>query len=332
MQHEAPPFGVHSEYGKLHQVMVGRLDDFAYPSWSRNLRYLGPEITQILKSTCGKALPVRDAIPEVFGKTAEQLENVVETFERLGVEVLRPRPYTEEEKAYLQDLQNGHSLLYPADPVYVLGKHLIETCIRRPFRRKEVWAIRDVLSPIIDEDPDAHHVAIPRAVPTKADADGLGPGPFLEGGDIIIYGTDVMVAYGPLTSDLKGGEWLKRYLRPYGYRVHHVELKGDYLHLLGVLCLIREGLAMAYMPALGNALPEPIKDWEVIQLTPDEMLALGTVGMNLDERTHMIDRRHRRLIRELERRNIDCVEMPMDYLAYWGGAVRCVTLPISRSA
>lgn len=120
----------------------------------------------------------------------------------------------------------------------------------------------------------------------------------------------------------KSGEWLKRYLRPHGYRVHHVELRGDYLHLLGVLCLIREGLAMAYMPALGNALPEPIKDWEVIQLTLEETLALGTVGMHLDEKTHMIDRRHRRLVRELERRNIDCVEMPVDYLACWGGAVR----------
>lgn len=326
----APKFGVHSEYGTLHQVMVGHLEDFVYPSWSENLRYLGPEITRILKDTGGRGLPVKDALPDVFDRTASQLEAVVETFRSRGVDVLRPRGYTAEEKEYLGALQNGHSLLYPADPVYVLGSHLIETCIRRPFRRKEVWPIRDVLTPLLEADDDARHVAMPQAVPTRADADGLGPGPFLEGGDIVILGRDVMVGVGPLTSNRAGARWLERYLRPFGYRVRQVELAGDYLHLLGVLCLVREGLLMAYLPALKNGLPAIVADWDVIELTLEEMLALGTVGMNLDPQTHMIDERHVRLIRELERRGMTCIPMPMDYLAYWGGAVRCVTLPTSR--
>lgn len=328
----APKFGVHSEYGTLHQVMVGHLDDFVYPSWSRNLRYLGPEITEILKGAGENGLPVREALPEVFDKTSAQLEGVVQAFRDHGVEVLRPRRLQPDEKEYLGALQNGHSLLYPADPVYVLGDHLIETCIRRPFRRKEVWAIRDVLAPILEADDDARHVAIPRAVPTGADRDGLGPGPFLEGGDIILLGRDVLVGVGPLTSNLAGARWLERYLRPFGYRVHLTELSGDYLHLLGVMCLIREGLLMAYLPALKNGLPELVAGWDVIELTREEMLALGTVGMNLDPQTHMIDARHERLIAELERRGITCVPLAMDYLAYWGGAVRCVTLPTSRDA
>jgi hypothetical protein len=77
-------------------------------------------------------------------------------------------------------------LLYPADPTYVLGKHVIETTFRRPFRRKETWATRDVLMAGIEADPVVRHVACPRARPHPAGDEG--PGPFLEGGDLIMIG------------------------------------------------------------------------------------------------------------------------------------------------
>ena len=323
-------FGVFSEYGQLHEVMVGRLDDFAYPAWNPNIRYLSGEIAELLRGAEGDAINVRERAPEIFERTSRQLENVAATFESHGVKVCRPRPFTEEEKVYLSYLQGGHSLLYPADPVFVLGKHVIETCIRRPFRRKEAWAIRDVIMPSIEADPEMRHVAMPRAQPLKAK--GEGPGPFLEGGDLIIYGDTVMVGNGVLCSNDKGCAWLRRYLEPSGYKIHPVEIRGAYLHLLGVMCLLREGLAMAYMPALGNQLPDPVKDWDVIQITEDECRALATVGMNLDQTRHMIDSRFTRIIAELERRGMEPVPMPMEHLSDWGGAVRCVTLPLARAA
>ncbi len=89
---------------------------------------------------------------------------------------------------------------------------------------------------------------------------------------------------------------------------------------------------MAYMPALGNKLPDPISDWDVIDLTREECLALGTVGMNLDRKTHMMDEKFTRIAGELNKHGIEPLMMPMDHLSRWGGAVRCVTLPVRRDA
>jgi N-dimethylarginine dimethylaminohydrolase len=107
---------------------------------------------------------------------------------------------------------------------------------------------------------------------------------------------------------------------------------GTWLHLLGVMCLLREGLAMAYLPALGGRLPDPIADWEVLEITEDEARMLATVGMNLDARRHLIDARLERVIGELDRRGVQPIPIDVADLSVWGGAVRCVTLPISRAA
>ncbi|MGE0008724.1 MAG: dimethylarginine dimethylaminohydrolase family protein [Parvibaculaceae bacterium] len=326
------PFGVHSEYGRLNAVMVGQVEEFAYPPYCANLRYLTGEKRQMLKSTNGKAFDLKNSMPSLYDKLVSQLELVCETFRSRGVDVCRPRIFTDDEKAFLASLQPGYSQLYPADPVFVLGDHFIEACIRRPFRRKEVWGIRDVVMPLIEADSRIRHVAMPPAQPDPADLVGTGHGIYLEGGDIILQGKTVLVGYGPLTSSLAGGRWLARYLEPFGYKITHVEIHGDYLHLLGVMALLREGLAISYLPALGGSLPGSVKDWEVIELTLEECLALATVGMNIDPRTHLIDRRLTRVIREIEKRGVDCIPLEIDELADWGGAVRCVTLPISRDA
>jgi N-dimethylarginine dimethylaminohydrolase len=183
--------GCHSEYGNLDAVVVGRTDDLRYPAFNRNIRYLSGDIADLLSSAApGSSVDVRERAPELWEQLTEAVERVADTFTQQGVTVLRPRPFEPEERAYLNDLQQGASLLYPADPVYVLGKHVIETCIRRPFRRKEAWATRSVLQPLIDADPEVRHVASPRAELGVAGQEGAGP--FLEGGDIIAVGRDVL--------------------------------------------------------------------------------------------------------------------------------------------
>ena len=322
--------GCFSEYGRLHAVVVGRLDDLAYPAWSPNIRYLSGEIAELLSGATGTSVNIRESAPHLWEALFADVEGIVETFEQHGVEVLRPRTYLPGELQYLDYLQGGHSLLYPADPTYVLGKHVIETCIRRPFRRKETWATRDVLMPHIERDAEARHVAIPRAQPYPAGSEG--PGPFLEGGDIIMFGNDVLCGATDLTSNELGRSWLRRYLEPFGYQVHAVDVQGTWLHLLGVMCLVREGLVMAHMPALRGGLPAPIADWELIELTEQETRMLATVGMNIDQKRHMIDRRFDRVMGELERRGVEPVPVSVDHLSAWGGAVRCVALPIARDA
>ncbi len=328
---EAPiEIGCFSEYGKLNAVVVGRVDGLAYPAWSPNIRYLGGEIAELLSGADGDQVDVRERAPHLWEALAADVERVVQTFESHGVRVLRPRTFHPDELDYLGRLQGGHSLLYPADPTFVLGKHVIETCIRRPFRRKEAWATRDVLMPHIDRDPSVRHVAMPPAEPHPAGAEG--PGPFLEGGDIIVVGRDVLCGATDLTSNDRGRAWLRRYLEADGYRLHPVDVQGTWLHLLGVMCLLREGVVMAHLPALGGRLPDPVADWDLIEVNEEEARMLATVGMSIDQDRHIVDRRLERVIGEIAARGIEPIPIDVENLSAWGGAVRCVALPISRDA
>ena len=56
--------------------------------------------------------------------------------------------------------------------------------------------------PHIERDPYVRHVAMPPAEPHPAGAEG--PGPFLEGGDIIVVGRDVLCGATDLTSNEAG--------------------------------------------------------------------------------------------------------------------------------
>ena len=321
-------FGSFSEYGTLREVIVGSVQDLTLPPFSEDLSHYNDELRSVLAVTGNKPLVVREHFPERWEKTCEQIEGIARNYEDNGVTVHRLRPYMEQEKSYLDFLQPGYSQLYPADPVFVIGPHFLEVNIRRAYRRKEVFPIRDIVLPLIEGDPDAHHIAMPPAQPWSPS--GQGSGPFLEGGDILIQGKDLIVGMGSLCSNQAGIDWLTRYIEPYEYRVHPLPIKGAILHALGIICLLREGLAMAYLPALAEGLPPPLKDWDVIELTHEEMEAHATVGVSLDEKRYMIDPGHNRVMDELARHGIEPVPTPCDAIGYWGGAIRCVTLPLKR--
>ncbi len=321
-------FGSHSEFGRLREVVVGSAQNLHLPPYGKDLSHYNPELRDGLLANGQRPLDVAATFPERHAATVEQMEGVAATYERFGVKVHRLRPYRPEETQYLGHLQAGWSQLYPADPVFVVGKHFMEISIRRAYRRKEVFPLRDIVLPMIEADPEAHYVAMPPSAPWTPS--GEGPGPFLEGGDILVHGQDIIVGHGELCSNPAGVAWLKRYIERWGYRVHPMEIRGPILHALGVMCLLREGLLMAYLPALKDGLPEPVKDWEVIELTEAEMNAHATVGVSLDDQHYMIDPRFNRVMDEMGRRGVEPVPTPCDAIGFWGGAIRCITLPLRR--
>jgi len=322
--------GSHSEFGRLREVVVGSAEGLHLPPFGKDLSHYNDELREALLANGNSPLNIQKHFPERWEATVEQMENVAATYEKFGVKVHRLRGYTETETKYLGHLQEGWSQLYPADPVFVIGKHYMEISIRRAYRRKEVFPLRDLIMPMIEANPDAHYVAMPQSQPWTPSGDG--PGPFLEGGDILIRGNDIMVGCGDLCSNMAGINWLKRYIERWGYTVHAMPIKGPVLHALGIMCLLREGLLMAYMPALADGLPDQLKDWDMIELTHDEMMNHATVGVSLDDRHYMIDPRFNRVMDELGRRGVEPVPTPCDQIGYWGGAIRCITLPLVRDA
>ncbi len=323
-------FGSHSEFGPLREVVVGIADGLTLPPFGKDLSHYNDELRTALEANGNQPLDIKKHFPERWERTAEQMDGVAETYERFGVTVHRVRSYRPEETRYLDHLQQGWSQLYPADPVFVIGKHYMEISIRRAYRRKEVFPLRDLILPMIEDDPEAHYVAMPASAPWTPS--GEGPGPFLEGGDILINGKDIFVGEGELCSNAAGIAWLQRYIERWGYRVHAMPIKGPILHALGIMCLLREGLLMAYLPALADGLPGPLKDWDVIEITEEEMNAHATVGVSLDDKHYMIDPRFNRVMDELGKHGIEPVPTQCDAIGFWGGAIRCITLPLRRDA
>lgn len=324
-------FGVFSEYGTLREVVVGSAANLALPPFGRGLTHYVPELRAVLEKTNGQRLDIAKALPEKWAKTNDQLNRLAETYERFGVRVYRPRPFTAPEFEHLSELQPGHSQLYPADPVFVVGGHYIEVCIRRAYRRKEIYPLRDIVMPLVGADKNARYATMPQAMPYLPAADG--PGPFLEGGDMLVCGKHVLVGEHYMTSNRAGIDWLRSYLIPFGWEVHAVPLQGDLLHLLGTMCLLREGLLMAYLPALKEGLPKPVQDWDVIELEYDEGTGgTATVGVSLDEKRYLTNGKYGRVLDVLAARGVEPIPVECDMLEYWGGGVRCCTLPLVRDS
>ena len=134
-------FGAYTDFGTLRAVIVGSAEGLALPPFNPTLHHYNDEVQAALKASGDQPLEIFKAMPERWEKTVAQLDALADLYEKNGIRVYRPRPYSNEECRYLAELQPGASLLYPADPVYTVGKHYIEVNIRRAYRRKEVFPV-----------------------------------------------------------------------------------------------------------------------------------------------------------------------------------------------
>ena len=324
---EQTNFGAYTDFGRLRAAIVGSADGLALPPFNPTLHHYNDEVQAALRRSGDQALLVAEVMPERWHKPVEQLEQLAALYESNGVQVYRPRPYSEEETEYLAHLQPGHSLLYPADPVYTLGKRYFELNIRRAYRRKEVFPLREIVAPMISSDAEASHVVMPAPQPFEPSSGG--PGPYLEGGDIICYQNHVFVGESDIASNRAGTDWLESHITP-EYQMHRMPMKGTVLHLLGAMVLIREGLLILYRDELNCDLPEPLKDWDVIEISEAEARAYATVGVSLDDERYIIPAGLHRVNEELDRRGVQPIPIDFEHVGYWGGCVSCATQAISR--
>jgi len=324
---EQANFGAYTDFGRLRAAIVGSADGLALPPFNPTLHHYNDEVQAALRRSGDQALLVAEVMPERWHKTVEQLDQLAALYESNGVQVYRPRPYSEEETEYLAHLQPGHSLLYPADPVYTLGKRYFELNIRRAYRRKEVFPLREIVAPMISSDAEASHVVMPAPQPFEPSSGG--PGPYLEGGDMICYQNHVFVGESDIASNRAGTDWLESHITP-EYQMHRMPMKGTVLHLLGAMVLIREGLLILYRDELNCDLPEPLKDWDVIEISEAEARAYATVGVSLDDERYIIPAGLHRVNEELDRRGVQPIPIDFEHVGYWGGCVSCATQAISR--
>ena len=81
-----------------------------------------------------------------------------------------------------------------------------------------------------------------------------------------------------------------------------------------------------------SELPAPIKDWEVIEATAEEAHSLGCNTLCLEPGAVIIGAEHKRLIKEIEKREVLVVAVPFYKPLELGGGIRCSTHPLLREA
>ena len=76
-------FGVHSEYGKLHEVVVGR-PELTLPPWRADMSHYNAELTAALKGRT-EPLDIEHAMPKRFARANQQTENIHAFDERVSL-------------------------------------------------------------------------------------------------------------------------------------------------------------------------------------------------------------------------------------------------------
>ncbi|MFE3192892.1 dimethylarginine dimethylaminohydrolase family protein [Nocardia sp. NPDC059240] len=314
---------VESEFAPLRTVVVSQ-SEFRAPA---DPAMVGPEIpvepsaADLMDAVWGKDFGA--VYPDKQQRWEAEREELASVLRRHGVEVLRPRLFTGAEKAAAGP--GGYANFFVRDPWFTVGDHVIEGVLQFPHRRDEILPSRDLLLERV-MPAQAHYVALPRP------GIGLpGPGPFLEGGDVLVLGTEIFVGISGMATNALGIAWLAKYLRPHGFTVTPVRLPRHVLHLDCALSLVREGLLIVCPARLPDGLPPRLRDWDRIEVTEDEAAAMATNGLPVNAETYITDPQFEQVGKQLEERGITVEYIDFAVSRIFGGAFRCTTQPLLRA-
>ncbi|MEU1215183.1 amidinotransferase [Streptomyces sp. NPDC005791] len=317
------------DWGVLKETVVGRVIDFTFPAELAAgvpdfLGFLPERTRENMPRWAGKLWSQAD--PEGYGRCVEQVEGLARFLTARGVRVHRPRALSENEL----ELYDGgfSSQTFVRDPMVVIGDRVIEAALRLPSRYKERFGLRPVLEEA--EARGARYSVMPPPVPLSSADIPTAEGPFLEGGDVLLMGRDILVGTGSAASDARGARWLERLLGD-DHRVHRVPLSERVIHLDDGLTTVREGLAVVCREQFTDGLPAPVADWELIDVSLwDAVNLLAGNSLVLAPGEVLVDERLTDLAEALTARDVTVHTLPYDAVTPFAGGFRCSHHPLVR--
>lgn len=316
---------VESEFAPLKRVVLAQ-SQFYIPEEEGALEtnFLSESNHNLFENKFGD---VADLYPEMQNKWDKEKENMEQLLTAYGVEVLRPRKLTDYEKALGKETGQGYANFFSRDPFFTVGSLLIEGNLRFPHRRLEILPMRNILL------AESNHVeALYLAAPQPDTSQGAHSetGPFLEGGDVLVYGKTIFVGYSGLASNLNGILWLKELLAHWDYEVVPVRLHPDILHLDCALSLVREGLMIYCEEAFLDGIPEVLTSWDKITISLKEASLLMANGLPINESVYVTDQSFTTLIESLESYGMKVETLDYEISRIFGGSFRCTTQALLR--
>jgi N-dimethylarginine dimethylaminohydrolase len=319
------------EWAELKEVIIGRPlaeTDRIWtwtPGMDEELTHVKPETFDWLKSNAGKTW--KEANPELFQKINDQVENYAATLEKRGVKVHRP-PHVEHGDA--DYINAGIEQVWPRDVFCTAGNTVIVSSLRLPWKRKQQFTFLPLYAPKMAAG-ECRFISAP-----QASTDILSPRQhqaeeyciLLDGGDFLVNGNEIYLGIGH-GSNMLGAKFAQDVLGE-EYTIYPLELSTNSLHLDCTMSLLRPGLGLLCREWLKSELPPGLRDFEWIEVTPEEASWLGTNGLPLNPETYIADKRHGRVIKEIESRGHEVIAIPYDGPSYMGGSLRCSSQPLVR--
>ncbi|MCF2533974.1 amidinotransferase [Yinghuangia soli] len=327
------PIGVHREWDRLDEVVVGRPLDFVVPE---NVAELGGSLAFLPEGFAarwaapgGRSWSQLD--PEGHARCRAQLDDLAGFLAARGVAVHRPVELTPDEMAVLAEFSPFSLQIFVRDPMIVIGDTVVESSLRLPHRFKERFGLRPLMADMVRRG--ARHVVVPPGRPVPLDRVAQARGPFLEGGDVMLFGPDILVGVGRggFATDEAGVAWLRAELGD-GYRVHAVPLHHRVLHLDDGLAAVREGLAIVAREQFAEGLPPLLADWDLVEVTLDDALNLLAANvLVLAPGEVVVDRRVPDLAEALDARGVLVHVLDFDAVTPFAGGFRCSHHPLRRT-
>jgi glycine amidinotransferase len=322
-----PPIHVRSEWAPLEECVYGRPDRWVLPVFHADakLRAWGP-FHAFWEANQGRDMAEAD--PERFRRFREQIEGAIRFLERRGVRVHVAGEVSPANRRFPRGENHGVATGWMRDPFVTIAENVIELAPRSLFHRRQRFAIRSILAATMERG--ARYFAQPDGGADDG-VDGTGWG-YLEGGDIFVLDDVVLVGHGGGCSNPEGARWLQHVLGP-GFSVRVVPIDPMFPHLDCVLMTPREGLAVACLEAFSAGLPEPLRDWEIIDVP--KAVAKTNMGCNhlvLDDRNVLLpsETAHDPVADALRARGFEVMRLPYEGPCEAGGSFRCAHQPLRR--
>lgn len=322
--------GVENPFITLRAVLLGIPDHDVLPPWYPDWQdRLGNEVAG--PSTAGQTKAAYD--PLRFAGCVRQLDGFADLLVSEGVEVFRPS-LTPLEIGMADPV--GLGATWAREQITVIGNNVIVNQPRAPHRHKELIALAPFLMGLKKRFTHITIHAPPAVEDWSRNIDWQhDPRCFVEGGDIFPCGDrDVLVTMSYLATSPSGFRWLCDILEPQGYRVWPAYLSHEHEWEHGDYCFlpIREGVALAYLPAFVDGLPpSPVMDWDIVPLTLYEANEqFQANGLVLGPNKVCLPAGSSRVVKALDKKGVQVIEVPCDDVSFWQGALRCATTELWR--
>ena len=333
-----------NEWDQLEEVIVGNPLQARYPT---------ADVSTRLAEFPDRSL---DDIPQgsfpqqVIEETEEDLNGFVEILEKEGVSVKRPETWPhEEEFSTIHWKSQGYYNYCPRDIMLVIGDNVIETPNVIRSRAQECSSYRSLMMEYLKSGAKWYSAPKPLLVDSLIDVDMSKPTPrndepAFDAANVLRLGMDLIYLVSATGNEM-GGQWLQTMLGE-DFRVHF--LKDVYYgsHIDSTFVALRPGLMLCNPGRLNDeALPEILKQWEVIYSPPMENTdqfdadylskSIGSkwIDMNLfsiNPELVVVDRDQTALIKMLENHGMDVIPHKIRHSKMLGGGFHCITLDTRR--